>query len=55
MLSTTLTPSLVDRIWPAARSEQKVLRAVVLALAGSLLLWASAKAVSYTHLTLPTM
>ena len=43
MLSTILTPTLVDRLWPANRSEQKALRAVVLALAGSLLLWASAK------------
>jgi biotin transport system substrate-specific component len=39
----SLTPSPVDRLWPAARTEQKVLRAVVLALIGSLLLWASAK------------
>jgi biotin transport system substrate-specific component len=43
MLSTTLTPTLVDRLWPAAGSDRKALRAVVLALAGSLLLWASAK------------
>ena len=40
---TTTLPPPVDRLWPATRSDQKVLRAVVLALAGSLLLWASAK------------
>jgi biotin transport system substrate-specific component len=39
----SLNPSPVDRLWPAARTEQKVLRAVVLAVIGSLLLWASAK------------
>lgn len=33
----------LDRFWPATRSDQKVVRAVVLALLGSLLLWASAK------------
>jgi biotin transport system substrate-specific component len=43
MLSTSLTPTLVDRLWPTGRSDQRALRAVVLALAGSLLLWASAK------------
>lgn len=43
MLSTTLLPTPVDRLWPAARADQKALRGVVLALVGSLLLWASAK------------
>jgi biotin transport system substrate-specific component len=38
---TSSTP--VDRLWPADRNDQKALRAVVLALVGSLLLWASAK------------
>src|SRR5688500_17191052 len=41
--SASLTPTLVDRLWPAARGDQRALRGVVLALAGSLLLWASAK------------
>jgi biotin transport system substrate-specific component len=41
--SAFLTPTLVDRLWPAARGDQRALRGVVLALAGSLLLWASAK------------
>ncbi|MEK0083336.1 biotin transporter BioY [Benzoatithermus flavus] len=41
--SASLTPTLVDRLWPATRSEQRMLRAVVLAVLGSLLLWASAK------------
>lgn len=40
-ISTLDTP--IDRLWPATRSDQKVLRALVLALIGSLLLWASAK------------
>jgi biotin transport system substrate-specific component len=43
MPSTSLTPTLVDRLWPAARSDQRALRAVALAVVGSLLLWASAK------------
>lgn len=33
----------IERLWPAARGEHKLLRALVLAAAGSLLLWASAK------------
>lgn len=33
----------IDRLWPADRSDQKLVRAAVLALIGSLLLWASAK------------
>lgn len=33
----------IDRLWPEARAEQKALRAAVLAVLGSLLLWASAK------------
>lgn len=40
-ISPLVTP--IDRLWPATRSDQKVLRALVLALIGSLLLWASAK------------
>lgn len=41
--SASLTPTLVDRLWPAARSEHRARRAAVLALSGSLLLWLSAK------------
>lgn len=41
--SATLTPTLVDRLWPAARTDQRVLRNLLLAVAGSFLLWASAK------------
>ena len=41
MSATTVNPTLADRLWPAAGN--RVLRAVLLALAGSLLLWASAK------------
>jgi biotin transport system substrate-specific component len=43
MLATTSTPTLADRLWPAAGTDRRALRAVVLAVAGSLLLWASAK------------
>ena len=38
----SMNPSLADRLWPATEG-QAVLRAVVLAVFGSLLLWASAK------------
>ena len=44
MLATTSMPTLADRLWPTAAGDSKALRAVVLAVAGSLLLWASAKA-----------
>jgi biotin transport system substrate-specific component len=40
--SASLTPTLVDRLWPAA-GDRRLLRGVVLAVLGSLLLWASAK------------
>jgi biotin transport system substrate-specific component len=43
MLATTSIPTLADRYWPAAGAERRAMRAVVLALVGSLLLWASAK------------
>lgn len=42
-LPASLTPSPVDRLWPATRGGQKLVRALVLAVLGSLLLWASAK------------
>ena len=42
MLTPTTNPTLADRLWPAG-AERKALRAVVLAVLGSLLLWASAK------------
>ena len=41
MPAMTANPTLADRLWPAAGN--RVLRSVLLALAGSLLLWASAK------------
>jgi biotin transport system substrate-specific component len=43
MLSTSssATPTLADRLWP--RGDRELLRVAVLAVAGSLLLWASAK------------
>lgn len=41
--SASLMPPLAHRLWPAVRSEQRVLRAIVLALLGTALLWASAK------------
>jgi biotin transport system substrate-specific component len=40
--SASSTPFLVDRLWPAT-GDRRALRAVVLAVVGSLLLWASAK------------
>lgn len=42
MSAPSMNPTLADRLWPAA-AGQGVLRAVLLALFGSLLLWASAK------------
>ena len=43
-LPVSLTPAApIDRLWPATRGDQKAVRAVVLAVLGSLLLWASAK------------
>ena len=42
MSATTVNPTLADRLWPATAGPG-VLRAVLLALFGSLLLWASAK------------
>ena len=42
MTAPTVKPTLVDRLWPVA-AGQGALRAVVLAVFGSLLLWASAK------------
>jgi len=41
MLATTTQPTLADRLWPAAGNRP--LRAVALAVLGTLLLWASAK------------
>jgi biotin transport system substrate-specific component len=43
MLATTATPAPAARFWPAASAERQLVRGVVLAVAGSLLLWASAK------------
>jgi biotin transport system substrate-specific component len=44
MASTSFTPTLAQRFWPATGSERRAaLRAIVLAVGGSLLLWASAK------------
>ena len=42
MSAPSMNPTLADRLWPAT-TGQGVLRAVLLALFGSLLLWASAK------------
>ena len=42
MSAPSMNPSLADRLWPATEG-QAVLRAAVLAVFGSLLLWASAK------------
>ena len=42
MSAPSMNPSLADRLWPATEG-QAILRAVVLAVFGSLLLWASAK------------
>jgi len=42
MSARAMNPTLADRLWPAT-TGQGVLRAVLLALFGSLLLWASAK------------
>lgn len=42
MSAPAVNPTLADRLWPAT-TGQGVLRAVLLALSGSLLLWASAK------------
>jgi biotin transport system substrate-specific component len=44
MTSPAVSPaSPIDRFWPADRGHRRVLRGLVLAVAGSLLLWASAK------------
>ena len=43
MVSTPFAPTLAELLWPAAGSERKALRAAVLAVVGSLILWASAK------------
>ena len=42
-LPASLPPTPLDRLWPAADGNRRMLRGVVLAVAGSLLLWASAK------------
>lgn len=42
MSAPSMNPSLADRLWPATEG-QAILRAAVLAVFGSLLLWASAK------------
>ena len=42
MSAPSMNPSLADRLWPTTEG-QAILRAVVLAVFGSLLLWASAK------------
>lgn len=41
MTSPAISP--IDRLWPADRGQRQVLRGLALAVAGSLLLWASAK------------
>lgn len=41
MTSPAISP--IDRLWPADRGQPQVLRGLALAVAGSLLLWASAK------------
>ncbi len=40
---TTTHAAPINRLWPVARGDQRLLRGLALAFAGSLLLWASAK------------
>jgi biotin transport system substrate-specific component len=43
MTSTPAATTLADLVWPVAGGDRRALRAVALAVVGSLLLWASAK------------
>lgn len=42
-MPASTSPTLADRLWPAAGTDRKLPRAIALGLFGSLLLWASAK------------